>query len=98
MDWGIQVHKSHPAPMLGEPKQAMVELTESRQELFDKSIRVKRMARRALEATGRDKGAHPGRGYEEQPPTDTLIPPTIPAREEPRGMPENKGAKGHSLP
>ena len=56
------------------------------------------MARRALEATGRDEGVHPGRGYEEQPPTDTLIPPTILAREEPRGMPEKKGTKGHSLP
>ena len=56
------------------------------------------MARRALEATGRDKGVHPGRGYEEQPPADTLIPPTIPAREEPRGMPEKKGVKGHPLP
>ena len=39
-------------------KQALVKLTESWQELFDKSIRVKRMAQRALEATGRDKGAH----------------------------------------
>ena len=56
-------------------EQALVELTESWQELFDKSIRVKRMARRALEANGRDKGVHPGRGYEEQPPADTLIPP-----------------------
>ena len=66
-------------------EQAMVELMESWQELFDKSIRVKRMAWRALEATGRDEGVHPGRGYEEQPPADTLIPPTKPAREEPRG-------------
>ena len=41
---------------------------------------------------------HPWRGYEEQPPADTLIPPTIPAREEPRGTPEKKGVKGHSLP
>ena len=56
-------------------EQALVELTESWQELFDKSIRVKRVARRALEAAGRDKGAHPERSYEEQPPTDTLIPP-----------------------
>ena len=78
--------------------QAMVELTESWQELFDKSIQVKRIARRALEATSRDEGVHPGRGYEEQPPADTLIPPTIPAREEPRGMPEKKGTKGPSLP
>ena len=79
-------------------EQAMVELTESWQELFDKSIRVKRMARRALEATGRDKGVHSGGGHEEQPPADTLIPPTILAREEPRGMPEKKGQRGHSLP
>ena len=76
----------------------MVELTESWQELFDKSIRVKRIARRALEATGRDEGVHPGRGYEEQPPADTLIPPTMPVREEPKGMPEKKGMKGPSLP
>ena len=79
-------------------EQAIAELTESWQELFDKSIRVKRMAWRALEATGRDEGVHPGRGYDEPPPEDTLIPPTIPAREEPRGMPGKKGAKGHSLP
>ena len=79
-------------------EQALVELRESWQELFDKSIWVKRMARRALEATGRDKGAHPGRGYEEQPPADTLIPPMKPAREEPKGAPEKKGAKGPSLP
>ena len=79
-------------------EQAMVELMESWQELFDKSIQVKRMAWRALEATGRDEGVHPGRGYEEQPPADTLIPPTKPAREEPRGAPEKKGTKGPSLP
>ena len=79
-------------------EQALVELTESWQELFDKSIRVKRIAQRALEVTGRDEGVHPRRGYEEQPPADTLIPPTIPAREEPRGMPEKKGARGPSLP
>ena len=79
-------------------KHAMVELTQSWQELFDKSIWVKIIAWRALEATGRDKGVHPRRGYEEQSPADTLIPPTIPAREEPRGMPEKKGAKGPSLP
>ena len=76
----------------------MVELTESWQELFDKSIRVKRMAWRALEATGRDEVVHSGRSYEEQPPADTLIPPSILAGEEPRRTPEKKGAKGHSLP
>ena len=79
-------------------KQAMVELTESWQELFDQSIRVKRIVRRALEATGRDEGVHPRRGFEEQPPADTLIPPMIPAREEPGGTPEKKGGKGPSLP
>ena len=66
-------------------EQAMVELTESWQELFDKSIRVKRMAQRALEATGRDKGVHPGRGNEEQPPADTLIPPMKSARRNQEG-------------
>ena len=79
-------------------EQALVELTESWQELFDKSIRVKRMVRRALEAAGWDNGAYLGRGYEEQPPADTLIPPAKPAREEPKGAPEKKGAKGPSLP
>ena len=39
-------------------EQAMVELTESWQELFEKSIRVKRIARRALEATSRDEGVY----------------------------------------
>ena len=91
------INRTQPLRRAGH-EQAMVELMESWQELFDKSIWVKRMAQRALEATGRDKGVHPGRGYEEQPPADTLIPPTIPAREEPRGMPEKKGVKGHSLP
>ena len=43
-------------------EQAMVELTESWQELFDKGIRVKRIAWRALETTGRDEGVHPARG------------------------------------
>ena len=40
---------------------------------------------------------HIGGGYEEQPPADTLIPPMIPAREEPRRTPEKKGMKGPSL-
>ena len=79
-------------------EQALVELTKSWQELFDKSIRVKRMARRALEATGRDQEAHPGRGYKEQPPADTLIPPAKPAREETKGASEKKSSKGSSSP
>ena len=79
-------------------EQALVELTESWQELFDNSIRVKRMARRALEATGRDEGAHPERSYKEQPPADTLIPTAKPAREETKGVFEKKGVKGSSLP
>ena len=79
-------------------EQALVKLTESWQELFDKSIRVRRMAWRALEATGRDEGAHPGRGYEEQPPAGTLIPPANPAQEEPKGTSEKKGVEGPSLP
>ena len=90
---------SHTQPLRKENhEQALVELTESWQELFDKSIRVKRMARRALEATGRDKGAHPEKSYEEQPPTDTLIPPARPAWEEPKGASGKKGMKGPSLP
>ena len=79
-------------------EQALVELTESWQELFDKSIRVKRAARRALEAAGQDKGAHPEKSYEEQPPTDTLIPPARPAWEEPNGAPGKKDIKGPQLP
>ena len=63
-----------------------------------KASGLKRIAWRALEVTGRNEGVHPGRGYEEQPPADTLIPPMIPAREEPRETPEKKGTKGHSLP
>ena len=96
---GIFSFINHTQPLRrASHEQAMVELTESWQELFDKSIRVKRIARRALETTGRDKGVHPRGGYEEQPPADTLIPATILAREEPRGTPEKKGAKGPSLP
>ena len=79
-------------------QQALVELTESWQELFDQSIRVKRMARRALEATGRDEGAHPERSCKEQPPADTLVPPAKPALEETKGAFEKKSAKGSSLP
>ena len=56
------------------------------------------MARRALEATGRDEGAHPERSYEEQPPTDTLIPPAQPAWEEPKGAYGKNSMKGPSLP
>ena len=91
------IHRTQPL-CRADHKKTLVELTESWQELFDKSIWVKRIARRAQEATGRDEGVHPGKGYEEQPPADTLIPPAIPAREEPRGMPEKKGAGGQSLP
>ena len=79
-------------------EKALVELTESWQELFDKSIWVKRIAQRALEAIGRDEEAHSGRGDEEQPPADTLVPPAVSAREEPRETTEKKGAKGHSSP
>ena len=79
-------------------KQALVELTESWQELFDKSIQVKRMARKALEATGRDEGAHPEQSYKEQPPADTLIPPVKPAGEERKGASGKKGMKGPTLP
>ena len=75
-------------------EKALVELTESWQELFDKGIRVKRIARRALEAIGRDKGVHSRRGNEEQPPADTLIPPAMPAREEPRETAEKKAQGG----
>ena len=90
---------SHTQPLHQENhEQALVELTESWQELFDKSIRVKRMARRALEATGRDEGAHPERSCKEQPPADAMIPPAKPAWEEPKGASGKKGMKGPSLP
>ena len=79
-------------------KRALVELTESWQELFDKSIWVKRIAQRALEAICRDEGVQSGRGDEEQPPADNLIPPTMPAMEEPRETTEKKGMKGPSSP
>ena len=79
-------------------EQALVELTESWQELFDKSIWVKRMARRALEDTGRDERVHPERSYEERPPADALIPPAEPAQGETKGAFEKKSVKGSSLP
>ena len=51
---------SHTQPLhMENHEQALVGLTESWQELFDKSIQVKRAARRALEAAGRDKGGPP---------------------------------------
>ena len=84
------INRTQPMHRAGH-EQALVELTESWQELFVKSIRVKRIARRALEATSRDEGVHSGRCYEEPPPTDTFIPPTILTREEPRGTPESAG-------
>ena len=94
---GIFSFINHTQPLRrASHEQAMVELTEAWQELFDKSIWVKRIAQRALEAIGRGEGGHSRRGDEEQPPADTLIPSTIPAREEPRGMPEKKGAGGPS--
>ena len=94
---GIFRFINHTQPLRREShEKALVELTESWQELFDKSIRVKRIARRALEAIGRDEGVHSGRGNEEQPPADTLIPPALSAREEPRETAEKKGARGPS--
>ena len=90
---------SHTQPLhMEKHEHALVGLTESWQELFDKSIQVKRAARRVLEAAGRDKRGHSERGYEEQPPTDTLIPPARPAWEEPRGTPGQEGMKGPPLP
>ena len=43
------------------------------------------------------KGRLPERSYEEQPPTDTLIPPAQPAWEEPKGAYGKKSMKGPSL-
>ena len=59
---------SHTQPLCKENhEQALVELTESWQELFDKSIRVKRMARRALEALGGTKGPTPSEATKNSP-------------------------------
>ena len=50
---------SHTQPLhMEKHEHALVGLTESWQELFDKSIQVKRAARRVLEAAGRDKRGH----------------------------------------
>ena len=61
-------------------RQAMIELTESWQDEFDKAIRVKKRAHRYLGEGGR--GDQHGSKVE-QPPPDTLVPPSVPTMDEP---------------
>ena len=63
-------------------RQAMIELTETWQDLFDKTVHVKRRAHRYLDE--KKKGGR--RDYEGiQPPPDTLVPPNVPTIDESRG-------------
>ena len=66
-------------------RQAMVELTESWQNLFDKAVRVKKRAHRYLDEGGRGK---PCDLEIKQPPLDALVPPNVPTMDEPRRPPE----------
>ena len=71
-------------------RQAMIELTESWQDEFDKAIRVKKRAHRYLGEGGRgDQHGPPA----EQPPPDTLVPPNVPTIDEPRRPPEEDHSK-----
>ena len=69
----------------------MIELTESWQDEFDKAIRVKRRAHRYLGEE--ERGDQPG-PTAEQPPPDALVPPNVPAIDEPRRPPEEDHRKG----
>ena len=71
-------------------RQAMVELTKTWQNLFDKAVCVKRRALRYLNEQGR-KADHAGESA--RPPPDSLIPPNVPTREGPEGPHETGGVK-----
>ena len=71
-------------------QQAMVELTETWQNFFDKAVRVKRRALRYLNGQRR-KADH---AYESaQPPPDSLIPSNVPTMERPEGPHETGGVQ-----
>ena len=65
-------------------RRAMVELTENWQAVFDKAVRIKKRARRYLEERG--KGDWHAVGVE-QPPPDTLVPPSVPTMDESGRLP-----------
>ena len=73
--------------------QALIELTETWQDLFDKAIRVKKRARRYLD----EKREGSLSVYEDaQPPPDALVPPNVPTIERSKrasgaGTPRNSG-------
>ena len=71
-------------------RQAMIELTESWQNVFDKASRIKKRAHRYLDEGGR--GDQHGMKVE-QPPPDTLVPPNVPTMDEPRRLPEEDRSK-----
>ena len=68
----------------------MIELTERWQDVFDKAIRIKKRAHRYLGEGGR--GDQQGSKVE-QPPPDTLVPPSIPTMDEPRRLREEDRSK-----
>ena len=66
-------------------RQAMIELTESWQQTFDKAIRVKRRARKYIdEGEGENRQGEPA----QLPPPDTLVPPNVPTLEKRKGPSE----------
>ena len=71
-------------------RQAMIELTDSWQDEFDKAICIKKRAHRYLGEGGR--GDQLGAKVE-QPPPDTLVPPNVPTMDEPRRLPEEDSSK-----
>ena len=76
-------------------RQAMIELTESWQEVFDKAIRVKKRALKYIDERG---GEDQQRELAQLPPPDTLVPPNVPTMDERKGSPKgdrrDKGAQG----
>ena len=64
-----------------QSRQAMIELTENWQDVFDKAIRIKKRARRYLEDAGGGDYVAP---RVDPPPTDVLVPPSVPTMEGPR--------------
>ena len=71
-------------------RQAIIELTESWQEEFDKAIRVKKEAHKYLDKEGRGD-QHTSKS--EHPPPDTLVPPNIPTVDKPQRLPEEDHSK-----
>ena len=74
-----------------ESRWAMIELTENWQDVFDKAVCVKKRAHRYLGEGGRGGQQGP---RSEQPPPDTLVPPSVPTTDEPWKLPEEDRGKG----